>query len=181
MARDIAGGHPDHAARRFDKKAEEPGAVPIPQDRHQLLDRLKARMASEREVEGSTRYWVRIVFFGAAQFGHGRRGPLPRKALIRALGVRCPVILMDEYNTSKRCCDCGDPLVPVPGSRVFQCVRDEGHDGDLAGCTIRFINRDVNGAENIAKCGVCQLLGVDRPHYLQNPQNNQDHHDEDDE
>ena len=30
----------------------------------------------------------------------------PRKALIRALGVRCPVILMDEYNTSKRCCDC---------------------------------------------------------------------------
>ncbi|CAN0519073.1 unnamed protein product, partial [Ectocarpus sp. 8 AP-2014] len=105
----------------------------------------------------------RVVFFGDGQFGHGSRGPCPRKALIRALGVICPVVLVDEFRTSKCCCGCGIPLKQVDGSRVFCC---ESQTDENLSCSVGFIDRDTNGAVNIGVCGVLQLLGLDRPSYL---------------
>ena len=156
MARDIAGRDATCAGLRFDRKGS-----PMSQERRRLLDSLKSRIANEG-------YWARIVFFGAAQFGHTRRGPLPRKALITALGLRVPVILMDEYNTSNMCPDCGNKLKSVKDSRVFQCARGEGCDN---GCSVRFINRDRGAAANIGHCGACQLLGKPRPAALARPTN----------
>ncbi|CAM9707721.1 unnamed protein product [Chrysoparadoxa australica] len=66
-----------------------------------------------RSVIAGSRQVVRIALFGNGQFGHGSRGPCRRKALIRALGLRCVVVLVDEFNTSKMCCGC-------ESSRVFR-------------------------------------------------------------
>ncbi len=45
--------------------------------------------------------------FEHAQFGHGKRGPVTRKALLRELALLCPVILGDEFRTSMCCHSCG--------------------------------------------------------------------------
>ncbi|CAN0527979.1 unnamed protein product, partial [Ectocarpus sp. 12 AP-2014] len=83
--------------------------------------------------------------------------------LIRALGVLCPVVLVDEFRTSKCCCGCGTPLMQVDGSRVFRC---ESQTDENLSCSVEFIDRDVNGSVNIGVCGVLQLLGLERPMYL---------------
>lgn len=74
----------------------------------------------KKELLRKIRDSQRVLFFEDGQFGHGARGPCPRKALIRVLGVRCPVVLVDEFRKSKCCCGCGTPLEQVGGSRVFQ-------------------------------------------------------------
>jgi hypothetical protein len=148
MARDIAGGSSEAAALRK--------MGPEPERRSRLLQKMRTRLA------GNHRTWNRVVFFGNAQFGHGSRGPLPRKELIKAIALLVPVVLMDEYRTSKACCGCGLNLVQVDGSRMYQCgsCTPEGQNLD---CAVRFIDRDINASVNIAMCGINMLLGRSRP------------------
>lgn len=147
MARDIAYGNSyKKEVRRTQRSSGEPMS---PERKKELLRKIRDKR--------------RVVCFGDGQFGHGARGPCPRKALIRALGVLCPVVLVDEFRTSKCCCGCGTPLKQVDGSRVFRCASqtDEGR-----ACPVGLIDRDTNGSVNIGVCGVYQLLGLERPSYL---------------
>ncbi|CBN80330.1 n/a [Ectocarpus siliculosus] len=147
MARDIAFGN---TYKQEVRKEQRSSAEPLsPERRKELLKKIRDKK--------------RVVFFGNGQFGHGARGACPRKALIRALGVLCPVVLVDEFRTSKCCCSCGVPLKQVDGSRVFRCSSqmDEGQS-----CSVKFIDRDTNGSANIGVCGVFQLLGLKRPSFL---------------
>lgn len=147
MARDIAYGKSyKKEVRRAGRSSNESMSL---ERRKELLRKIRAKR--------------RVVFFGNGQFGHGARGPCPRKALIRALGVLCPVLMVDEFRTSKCCCGCGIPLKQVDGSRVFCCESqtDEGRT-----CPVRKIDRDTNGSVNIGVCGVYQLLGLARPSFL---------------
>ena len=147
MARDIAFG--DTYKKEVIRKQRAAGS-PMPlEQRKELLKKIRAKR--------------RVVFFGDGQFAHGSRGPCPRKALIRALGVICPVVLVDEFRTSKCCYGCGTPLTQVGGSRVFRCGNQT--DESLA-CSVGYIDRDVNGSVNIGVAGVCQLLGLERPPFL---------------
>ncbi|KAG5183946.1 hypothetical protein JKP88DRAFT_163552 [Tribonema minus] len=132
---------------------------PEPKEREALLTSMRDNLAGDR------RTWTRVVFFGNALFGHGSRGPLPRKALIRAIALLVPVVLMDEFRTSKACCGCGKNLVQVNGSRVFRCISCTP-EGDNLDCSVRFIDRDVNASVNIAICGINMLLGMARPPHL---------------
>ncbi|CAN0499801.1 unnamed protein product, partial [Laminaria digitata] len=117
--------------------------------RNQRFSRLRAR---QRAVDGMARDLLkkirekrRVVFFGNGQCGHGARGPCPRKALIRALGLLCPVVLVDEFRTSKCCCGCGIPLRQVGGSRVFRCASQTDEN---QACSVGLIDRDTNGSVN---------------------------------
>ncbi|KAG5187420.1 hypothetical protein JKP88DRAFT_161854 [Tribonema minus] len=151
MAVQIAGRSAEAAALRK--------IGPEPEEREALLTRMRDNLAGDR------RTWTRVVFFGNAQFGHGSRGPLPRKALIRAIALLVPVVLMDEFRTSKACCGCGKNLVQVNGSRVFRCISCTP-EGDNLDCSVRFIDRDINASVNIAICGINMLLGRTRPQHL---------------
>jgi Putative transposase DNA-binding domain len=151
MAVDIAGRSAEAAALRK--------IGPETEARTNLMQRMRDGLA------GNLRTWTRVVFFGNALFGHGRRGPLPRKALIRAIALLVPVVLMDEFRTSMMCCGCGLKLVQVEGSRVYQCV-SRTPEGENLSCSVRFIDRDINAAVNIAMCGIRMLLGLDRPQHL---------------
>ena len=147
MARDIAFGD-TYKKEVIEKRRAAGSPMPLEQ-RKELLKKIRAKR--------------RVVFFGDGQFAHGSRGPCPRKALIRALGVICPVVLVDEFRTSKCCYGCGTPLTQVGGSRVFRCGNQT--DESLA-CSVGYIDRDVNGSVNIGVAGVCQLLGLERPSFL---------------
>ncbi|CAN0261089.1 unnamed protein product [Ectocarpus sp. 12 AP-2014] len=103
----------------------------------------KISLQRKKELLKKNRAKRRVVFFGNDQFGHGSRGPCPRKTLITASGVLlCPVVLVDEFRTSKCCCGCGTPLQQVDGSRVFRCG---SQTDDNLSCSVGFIDRDVSG------------------------------------
>ncbi|KAG5186441.1 hypothetical protein JKP88DRAFT_241049 [Tribonema minus] len=151
MAREIGGKSSEAAAlRKVGPESEERAA---------LLSRMRDRLA------GNHRTWTRVAFFGNAQFGHGSRGPLPRKALIRAIALLVPVVLMDEFRTSMTCCGCGMNLVQVDSSRVYQCASCTPESVNQ-NCSVRFIDRDVNASVNIGMCGIRMLLGMSRPLHL---------------
>ncbi len=98
-----------------------------------------------------------VVFFGKATFGHGKHGPCARKGLLRSIRLLAPVVLIDEYNTSKCWHGCGTELEQINGSCAFLCPKSQT-DENL--CPIGHIDRDVNGTSNIANRGVYQLLGT---------------------
>lgn len=170
MARDIAGKSPDRASKRsHDRNERTARDASVGEDGFRARERLALRRAVEGAMSGLSpsaetrdRVW-RVVFFGAAQFGHGSRGPLPRKALLRVLGRMCAVVLTDEFRTSKCCGGCGGVLVAVDRSRVFRCPSQTVEPGT---CSVDYIDRDVNGCGNIGFAGARQLLGLARPEYL---------------
>ena len=74
-------------------------------ERQSLLVRLRLLRREKRQC--STR---RVVFFGDGTFGHLRgNASVPKKQLVRELGIRGPTVLIDEYCTSKYC-PCGHEL-----------------------------------------------------------------------
>lgn len=147
MARDIAFGNV--YKEEVVRQQKEVGCRLSNEKRKELLRKIRAKR--------------RVVFFGDGQFAHGSKGPCPRKALIRALGVICPVVLVDEFRTSMCCYKCGTPLTQVDGSRVFRC---KSQTGESQTCSVGHIDRDVNGSVNIGVAGVCMLLGLPRPSFL---------------
>ncbi|CAM9157688.1 unnamed protein product, partial [Phaeothamnion confervicola] len=147
LARDLCGSDRVAAEKRFEKKAK--GA--LPEERQALHDQLKQKLGGERTT-------VRVIFFGNGQFGHHSAGPCPRKKVLRELSARALVLLIDEYNTSKCCCSCGEKLKQTYGSRVFRC---ESQTNGIP-CRISGIDRDVNASVNIAICGILMLRGLVR-------------------
>ncbi len=106
----------------------------------------------------------RVVFFGHAQFGHGSRGPCPRKALLRRLAFMVPVVLLDEFRTSARCYSCFGVLTQGSRPRVLRCQNSRAGVGNP--CSVQNIDRDTNAAVNIGALGMRMLLGVERPRVL---------------
>ena len=106
----------------------------------------------------SGNYGGMIWAFGAAKFPHNSIGSASSpiwqfRALLAAL---CLVVLVNEYNTSKRCSRCRCPSltmtnVRVPGEKkalhgVLECAVSPGK-----------VNRDINSARNILYCFWFQL------------------------
>ena len=99
-----------------------------------------------------------IWAFGAAKFAHNSRGSAssPIWAFRTLLAALCLVVLVDEYNTSKRCSRCRSTglvvkLARVPGEKkalhgVVKCDQCPGT-----------INRDINSARNMLYCFWFQL------------------------
>ena len=101
-----------------------------------------------------------IVAFGKAYCGRNRRGGrVPVLACRRKLQSVRKVVLIDEYNTSKRCSCCGEPVAPVPGqSRKMECTA----------CAKQF-DRDTNAANNMVSCLIYHAVVGSRPPGLARP------------
>jgi len=99
----------------------------------------------------------RCIFFGRALFS-GTRGcvSVPRKAIIRALGCRFLVLLVNEFNTSKLC--------PIDYYILTDIINDENedrlrqcptaHHGENFTC-----DRDIIGATNILQKSIYEMCG----------------------
>ena len=96
---------------------------------------------------------------------NGKKGPAPRKKVIRELSKLCPVLLVDEYRTSKACHRCGQDVQEMTADRVQICGNTL-RNGEQ--CPMR-VDRDINGAANIGQAGTCMLYGEDRPQHLRRP------------
>ncbi len=134
------------------------------------LRKTKLRGKAKLQLKQALYEKKRVVFFGYAQFGHGPRGPCPRKKLLCALTLLCPVFLVDEYCTSKCWKGCGSVLKGRYGSRVLRC---ENNQADAGACPVDEIDRDTNAAANIGICGVRALLCLPRPPHLKRPERQQ--------
>lgn len=173
LARDLAGGSPEAAALRNEKSRADKNTPDNPEKdavREKMRKYLKSGTGSLRKSR-SYRTWARVVFFGSAEFGHGKYGPLPFKALLKKIAELCCVVLTDEYNTSKMCCGgCGEKLKQQKGSRVFRCKNGDKTDFSPQRCSVDYIDRDVNAGVSMGYCGSCSLRGEARPVYLTRPE-----------
>ena len=85
-------------------------------NKHKLLQAYKRRritkqifeekIAALKEERIRDRSRKRVVFFGAAKYGHGAPCPVQRKELVRAISLLCAVLLVHEFRTSWTCHRC---------------------------------------------------------------------------
>lgn len=123
-----------------------------PRETKRLLKKALKNMKEGRES--------RLSIIGDGDFGNGKRGPCPRKAVISAIGRICPVLLVNEDYSSTKCHRCGNYMTQV--GRRQQC-----RNTLVGGRVRRFdIDRDTNGALNIGQIGLLQLRGLPRPLHL---------------
>ena len=128
--------------------------------------RFKEKIAALKEERKHDMSRKRVVFFGGAKYGHGSPCPVPRKELVRAIPLLCPVLLVDDFQTSQTCRRCGAGTekdeMDVNKRRV-RCLSKR--------CNARKVNRDVNASADIGKCGVHMLHGLPHPSRLCRPVN----------
>src|SRR5690606_25272527 len=92
--------------------------------------------------------------------------PTPGRGLRRLIHKRYGSYTIDEYGSSKYCCDCFKELKHY--KKRYRCLICE--DGCLSSESgrgvLKFINRDINGAKNILNCLESWLKFQRRPEGL---------------
>lgn len=107
----------------------------------------------------------RVMLFGKASFRAQKgRASAPRKALIREMASRGVVLMVDEYNTSKKCPGCGADTVEDKERRIRSCknfkIGSPEESCRLHRLTPEFeMDRDDVGSTNIGMRGFGKLLG----------------------
>ena len=130
---------------------------------------------------------MRAVAFGDGSFPAGHRGhqAVPRKPLIRALMERAPVLLLDEFNTSKKCPCCGADMVDLPatggetngehGERLRICETTlRGTPCPLFHRFPKGLDRDDLACVNLAGCAADEAATGERTAHLRRPDNDND-------
>jgi hypothetical protein len=109
-----------------------------------------------------------VLLYGNWGRSDQMRGSAPTKGigLKRALAQSFELYEIDECGTSKYCSYCDKELEHAAPNkrdklyRVLKCVGCKGHKGEV---NIRYIHRDINGARNILKLGLLEIMGLERP------------------
>lgn len=191
LARQIVGRNMNVAESKAEKRMKNKAEM-VPDQEGEIRERLQLRENLREKLNNKLR--IRIVIFGKGQFGHGRVGPCPRKALIKKLAELTTVILIDEFRTSKKCCGgCGNDAIQLKGSRVLRCQSGKPLEGVIpesssavsessslcelwnkeGNCAFE-IDRDQNACVNMFRIGQNLLLGKSRPAYMTRPNSSTD-------
>lgn len=120
-----------------------------------------AKMANQIVSFGHRAGFVTVVGFGNGSWAPGIYGTVPLKHLKREIGLICTLVGVDEYFTSQKCFACGWKLEDEVERREKQCNNPR--------CPVLVMDRDENGACNIALVIVEMADGNDRPEDLRNP------------
>ncbi|CAN0342496.1 unnamed protein product [Pylaiella littoralis] len=116
---------------------------------------------------GNVQGVCRVMLFGKASFRAKKgRASAPRKAMIREMAIRRVVLMVDEYNTSKKCPGCLGDTVEDKERRTRSCknfkVGNPEGSCKLHPLTPEFeMDRDDVGSTNIGMRGFGLLLGQD--------------------
>lgn len=124
-------------------------------------------MIADKYMGAHTDEVTKVMLFGKASFRAQRgRASAPRKALIRNMAARGVVLMVDEYNTSKKCPGCKEDLVEDKERRVRSCTNFKiGSPGES--CRLHphipvfEMDRDNVGSTNIGRRGFGFLIGCD--------------------
>ncbi|CAM9207965.1 unnamed protein product [Pylaiella littoralis] len=107
----------------------------------------------------------RVMLFGKASFQAQKgRASAPRKAMIRAMAARGIVLMVNEYNTSKKCPGCFEDTYEDRERRIRSCknfkIGSPEESCRLHPLTAEYeMDRDDVGSINIGMRGVGLLLG----------------------
>ncbi|CAN0207791.1 unnamed protein product [Pylaiella littoralis] len=107
----------------------------------------------------------RVMLFGKASFQAQKgRASAPRKAMIRAMAARGIVLMVNEYNTSKKCPGCFEDTYEDRERRIRGCknfkIGSPEESYRLHPLTAEYeMDRDDVGSINIGMRGVGLLLG----------------------
>lgn len=133
------------------------------------FDRFKATQKTLAKIAdkymGHVGDTCRVMLFGKASFRAQKgRASAPRKAMIRELASRGVVLMVDEYNTSKKCPGCKEDTVEDKERRIRSCknfkVGSPEESCRLHRLTPEFeMDRDNVGSTNIGMRGFGKLLG----------------------
>jgi len=109
----------------------------------------------------------KVMLFGRASFKSQKgRASAPRKSMIREMASRGVVLMVNEYNTSKKCPGCKVNLVEDKERRVRSCTNFKVESPENS-CKLNSVekeyemDRDNVGSINIGMRGVGLLLGQD--------------------
>jgi hypothetical protein len=132
-------------------------------DRFRATQKTLAKIADK--YMGHVEDTCRVMLFGKASFRAQKgRASAPRKALIRQMASRGVVLMVYEYNTSKKCPGCGEDTVEDKERRIRSCknfkVGSPEESCRLHRLTPEFeMDRDDVGSTNIGMRGFGKLLG----------------------
>jgi hypothetical protein len=106
-----------------------------------------------------------IIAYGAAKFNPSNKNELsaPTTFLSKKCGKFYCTKMIDEFNTSKMCSNCGKKLDSTFRIVNGKCLEVRGLKWCSSTTCSKFVNRDQNAALNILKCF---LAGNRRPHSL---------------
>jgi len=109
----------------------------------------------------------KVMLFGRASFKPQKgRASAPRKSMVREMASRGVVLMVNEYNTSKKCPGCKVNLVEDKERRVRSCTNFKVGSPENS-CKLNSVetkydmDRDNVGSINIGMRGVGLLLGQD--------------------
>jgi len=132
-----------------------------PEEHDELSDRLRDLRREKRQGHHRRRC---IVFFGDGQYGHLRgHAAVPKKSLLKQLGIRTPTLLIDESYTSKMC-PCGRELTNASSAHRVRVHKDGG--GDCAALQCGICDRDELATLNIAHAALTCVAGQAWPCHL---------------
>ena len=132
-------------------------------DRFRATQKTLAKIANK--YMGHVEDTCRVMLFGKASFRAQKgRASAPRKALIREMASRGVVLMVDEYNTSKKCPGCREDTIEDKERRIRSCrnfkVGSPNESCRLHRLTPEFeMDRDDVGSTNIGMRGFGKLLG----------------------
>jgi len=114
------------------------------------VDKLADDIINSKNHEGKT-----LIAFGNGQTGPCIKGytRVPQKGLLEALKRKkdkCTVVMVDEFRTTKLCSKCFKVCITSKSPHRFEVCPH---------CKLTW-NRDINGANNILKKLICQLLDL---------------------
>jgi hypothetical protein len=106
-----------------------------------------------------------IIAYGAAKFNPSNKNELsaPTTFLSKKCSKFYQIKMIDEYNTTKMCSNCGSKLESTFRMINGKCLEVRGLKWCSSTTCSKFVNRDHNAALNILKCF---LGGKHRPHSL---------------
>lgn len=150
------------------KKISENYKILTGRERKNLREKIRIK---KKELEDK-KY---ITFFGNGSFGSGGYGysSIPRKKIIKFLGNTGLTIILDEYNTSKKCPGCGSIMEDISDKRrVRRCTSEYSKTRLKENCKLSTAegnytdDRDYASTINMGLCSYEGLVKHKRPQSL---------------
>jgi hypothetical protein len=145
------------------------------------VEKIEIRKKRKIKIDDDVRI-KRVAFFGNASYSSGGSGyqSMPRKKIVKFLGINGLTFVLDEYNTSKKCPGCGSNMHNIDKkSRVRHCTSEKPW-GDPNMCILATEkgnyedDRDDSATTSMTSCAYSAIIENKRPMWFCRNQSEQE-------